>query len=89
MSGGRYAQNDSQTAPRSIERPEQRDGAMAIPGNHQALVEVGTMGGEDVFASAQATQNGEGGVEDKRPNHEYTRQGKPEMRQPAEHGKHG
>ena len=67
MSGGRYAQNDSQTAPRSIERPEQRDGAMAIPGDDQPLIQVGTVGGEDVFAVAKAEEEGECGVEDEGP----------------------
>ncbi len=40
---------------------------MAIPGDDQALVEVGAVGGEDVFAVAKAAEEGERDVEDEGP----------------------
>ena len=87
----RYAQNDERIAARHIERPEQgqerardgqtaveqRDRAMTIPGNDQSLVEMGAVGGEDVFAIAQAAEEGERGVEDERPDQQHAGQGQP------------
>ena len=68
-------------SPRPSARPEQgqdrthsgqpdvqpRDGAMVIPRDDQPLVEVGAVGGEDVFAVAEAEEEGEYGVEEEGP----------------------
>ena len=85
MSRGRYVQNDSQTAPRHLERPEQGqnqtrggqpdveqgDGAMAVTGDDQPLIEVGAVGGEDVFAVVETAEEGERGVEDEGPDEQH------------------
>ena len=40
---------------------------MVIPRDDQPLVEVGAVGGEDVFAVAEAEEEGEYGVEEEGP----------------------
>ena len=44
---------------------------MAVADDDQPLVEMGTMGCEHVLAVAQASQEGERGVEDERPNRQH------------------
>ena len=41
----------------------------------QTLIEMGAVGGEDVFPAAQATEQGKGGVEDKGPDEQHAGQG--------------
>ena len=48
---------------------------MAVPGDDQPLVEVGAMCREDVFAFAKTPQEGERGVEDKRPDQQQAKDG--------------